>query len=70
MSAPKGTPPEIVAHLNAELRLVLESPAVKTRLAELGATARGSTPQAYGELVATELAKWTAVIRAANLSAS
>lgn len=70
MSAPKGTPPEIVSHLNAELQQVLASPAVKTRLAELGATARGSTAQAYGELVAAELAKWTAVIRAANLSAN
>lgn len=70
MSAPRGTPPEIVSHLNAELQLVLADQAVKDRLAQLGATARGSTVQAYGALVSAELAKWTAVIRAANLSAN
>jgi tripartite-type tricarboxylate transporter receptor subunit TctC len=70
MSAPKGTPPEIVNHLNAELQHVLADQALKDRLTQLGATARGSTVQAYGELVSTELAKWTAVIRAANLSAN
>jgi tripartite-type tricarboxylate transporter receptor subunit TctC len=70
MSAPKGTPPEIIGHLNAELQQVLADQAVKDRLAQLGATARGSTVQAYGELVVAELAKWTAVIRAADLSAS
>jgi len=70
MSAPRGTPPEIVAQLNAELQLALAEPALKERLAQLGATARGSGVAAYGELVSRELAKWTAVIRAANLSAN
>ncbi|MDB5414628.1 MAG: tripartite tricarboxylate transporter substrate binding protein [Rubritepida sp.] len=70
MSAPRGTPPDIIAHLNAELQVVLALPELKARLEQLGATARGSTVQAYGELVSTELTKWTAVIRAANLSAN
>lgn len=69
MCAPRGTPPVVVAGLNAALQTVLNDPGVTNRLQTLGATARGSTPEAFGGLIATELTKWTAVIRAANLSA-
>lgn len=69
VSAPRGTPPALIAQLNAALQQVLAEPEVVSRLATLGATARGSTVEAFGALTASELAKWTAVIRAANLSA-
>lgn len=69
VSAPRGTPPALITQLNAALQQVLAEPEVVSRLATLGATARGSTVEAFGALTTSELAKWTAVIRAANLSA-
>jgi tripartite-type tricarboxylate transporter receptor subunit TctC len=40
--APRGTPPDIVAQLNAELRKVLSEPEVQTRLRDLGYEPAGS----------------------------
>lgn len=70
LSAPRGTPAAIIARLNAAVQSVLTEAEVRGRLQTLGATARGSTPEAFGALVASELEKWTAVIRAANLTAN
>lgn len=69
LSAPRATPPAIVAQLNAAVRAVLAESELRGRLQQLGANARGSTQEEFGALVAAELTKWTAVIRAANLTA-
>jgi tripartite-type tricarboxylate transporter receptor subunit TctC len=36
VGVPKGTPPEIIAHLNHEINAGLANPTIKSRLAELG----------------------------------
>ena len=43
--APKGTPPEVIATLNAALREVLDTPELKKRALELGIEAKASTPE-------------------------
>ena len=61
------TPPEIVAKLNADAVGALNTPAVKQRYAQLGATVVGST---QGELAAhlkAEMDRWGPVIRAAGI---
>ena len=42
--APKGTPREIVARLNAEIAKVLAAPDVRSRLAEIDLTAASGSP--------------------------
>jgi tripartite-type tricarboxylate transporter receptor subunit TctC len=58
-----GTPPEIVARLQAEVGRVLRLPDVRERLAALGAEPVGSTPEEFGAFVRAENARWGRVIR-------
>jgi tripartite-type tricarboxylate transporter receptor subunit TctC len=66
--APAGTPPAIVAKLNAALRESLAAPETRQRLANFGAEAKIGTPEAFGKLIADELALWQGVIRDANIA--
>ncbi|WP_374301424.1 Bug family tripartite tricarboxylate transporter substrate binding protein [Ferrovibrio sp.] len=66
--APKGTPKDIVAKLNATVQQALARPEVKTRLEEVvGGDAQGSTPEEMKAMVAREAARWTDVIKKANI---
>ena len=69
VSAPKNTPPEIVAKLNNEINAGLADPKMKARLAEMGAWPIPGAPADYGKLIAIEIEKWAKVIRAANIKA-
>ncbi|MDX3929337.1 MAG: tripartite tricarboxylate transporter substrate binding protein [Shinella sp.] len=65
--APAGTPEDAIARLNAAANKALQDPAVAERMKEFSATIVGSTPQELGEHVKAELAKWTPVVRDANI---
>ncbi len=65
--APAGTPPEIVARLNAALQRVLQRPEVKERFNTLGVSALGGTPEEFGAFIRDDFAKWTKVIKDANI---
>jgi tripartite-type tricarboxylate transporter receptor subunit TctC len=67
--APKGTPPAVVARMNAVSNEVLADPAVKRRLAEMGATTLGGTPQQLADHLAAETEKWARVVRDARIAA-
>ncbi|MDB5558230.1 MAG: hypothetical protein JWQ36_1164 [Enterovirga sp.] len=69
--APKGTPPAIVERLNAAARAALANEGTRKRLLELGAELpdeAGRSPQALGQLVASEIEKWVPVIRKAGVT--
>jgi len=61
--APAGTPPEIVARLNAEIVRILRDPAVAGPLVAGGFEIVGSTSAQYGERIRTELAKYADIVR-------
>ncbi|MBV7483111.1 tripartite tricarboxylate transporter substrate binding protein [Bordetella sp. BOR01] len=61
--APAGTPAERIAKLNAAVRKVLQEPAVRERLADMGAVPAGTTPEAFGQLIRDERAKWGKIIQ-------
>lgn len=65
--APAGTPKAIVARLNRETGTVLLLPDLRAKLAGIGIEVAGSTPEALGAEVASEIAKWTKVIKNANI---
>jgi tripartite-type tricarboxylate transporter receptor subunit TctC len=52
--APKGTSPEIVRSLNEKLQAVFDDPAVKQKLAELGAEPVGGSVQSFSERVRSD----------------
>ncbi|MCW0235141.1 MAG: tripartite tricarboxylate transporter substrate binding protein [Ferrovibrio sp.] len=66
--APKGTPREIIMKLNGAVQQALARPEVKTRIEEIvGGDVQGSTPEAMKTMVASEAARWTDVIKKANI---
>src|SRR5688572_11234973 len=65
--APAGTPPPIIARLNAEALRALKTDEMRERLAVDGAEPQGSTPEEFGALIKSELDKWTRVTRAAGI---
>src|SRR5690606_24715297 len=67
--APRGTPPEVVQKLNAELAKILGRPEVRQRLLELGHEPAGGTPTELGEFAKSERRKWEPLIAKAGLKA-
>ena len=68
MSAPKGTPPEIVDTLNKAVNEALKDPKLLARFAELGGIPKPLTPDGYGKLIADETEKWRKVVEFAGVS--
>jgi tripartite-type tricarboxylate transporter receptor subunit TctC len=67
--APAGTPGDVLARLNAEVKRALAQPDVKQRYADLGMTADDSTPAGLDAYIKSEIAKWTKVIKDADIRA-
>jgi len=65
--APAGTPPEIVARLNTAANNAMKDATVMDRMKEFSATIVGSTPEELATHVKAELAKWTPVVKNANV---
>ncbi|HEY7664626.1 MAG TPA: tripartite tricarboxylate transporter substrate-binding protein [Xanthobacteraceae bacterium] len=67
---PKGTPPDVVAKLNAAVVDTLADPTVRKRLTELGhviATREEQTPEGLAAFHKAEIEKWWPIIKAANI---
>ena len=70
--APKGTPPQILATLNNAVRTALKDPEFLKRQQSLGVqivTDDRLTPEGHQRLMASEIAKWTKIIKAAGIYA-
>jgi tripartite-type tricarboxylate transporter receptor subunit TctC len=65
--APRGVPPEVIAKLNKTINESLAEEVVQKRLTTAGVVVRGSTPQAFGEHMAREFARWNAVREVAGI---
>jgi len=67
--APAGTPKEIVARLNAEIRKALADPDVREKLRDQGLTIRGSTPEELGSATREQLARYAKLFKEAGIKA-
>jgi tripartite-type tricarboxylate transporter receptor subunit TctC len=67
IAAPAKTPPAIIDRLNKEIHAALAAPAVKSKLLELGVTARGGTPGDLKTLLTSDIQKWRGVIEQAKI---
>jgi tripartite-type tricarboxylate transporter receptor subunit TctC len=63
MLAPAGTPKEVVAKLNAEMKKALELPEIKERFAAQGFAAAWSSPEQYAAFIDNEVEKWARVVK-------
>jgi tripartite-type tricarboxylate transporter receptor subunit TctC len=67
--APANTPADVVGTLNAELRMIIDNPETKARIAALGFEAFSSTPAELDEFAKVQLVKWTKMIKEAGIEA-
>jgi tripartite-type tricarboxylate transporter receptor subunit TctC len=65
--APAGTPKPIVDKLSAEIRKILATPAVNSRLTGMGLRTVGSTPEELAAVLVNDLPKWTKIVKDANI---
>jgi len=65
--APAGTPHAVLAKLNAAALKALADDDTKKRFADLGMTNGGSSPEELDAYIKSEIAKWSKVIKDANI---
>jgi len=65
--APAKTPPAVIARLQKEVARVVQTAEVKERFAQMGLEPVGGSSEELGQRVANDIAKWTAVAKAANI---
>jgi tripartite-type tricarboxylate transporter receptor subunit TctC len=65
--APAGTSSDIINRVSAELRKVVEDPAVRDRLSPMGFETRSSSPAQVAETVKVDLALWKQIVKDAGI---
>jgi tripartite-type tricarboxylate transporter receptor subunit TctC len=67
--APAGTPAAVVRRVRDEVVRVVKLPEVRERFAAMGIDPVANTPEEFRRIMAADIAKWTAVAKAANIKA-
>jgi len=67
IAAPPGTPKDVVAKLNAAFVEALATPEIRQRLIDNSFEVIGNSPEAADAYLQKELARWGAIVRAANV---
>lgn len=65
--APKGTPPEIVARMQAEIDKALKSPMIDAAWKKNGSPVPNLASEAFGRFVAAEVERWGKVVKEAQV---
>lgn len=68
--APAGTPPDIIAKLNAAFTKALKDPAVVEKIATLGVEPAPTSPEDFAKFIASESAKWGKLVSEAGIKAN
>jgi tripartite-type tricarboxylate transporter receptor subunit TctC len=66
-AAPARTPRPIIQRLHGEVVKIAQNPKMKARLAAQGLELVGSSPEEFDAFIRAELAKWSAVLKAAGV---
>jgi tripartite-type tricarboxylate transporter receptor subunit TctC len=69
IAAPAGTPPAIIARLNAEVATFLGLPETRKRFTDEGAEVDIKSPEELRRMIPADIAKWTQVAKAAGMRA-
>ena len=66
--APSGTPQEILAWLHRETTAILRATSIKERLAGDGLEVVANSPEEFAALIKADIAKWTKLVKAIEMS--
>jgi len=67
--APAGTPPAVIAKLNAEVVKALNTQEVRDKFKQNGIDPVSSTPEQFGNLIQSEITRWREVVKASGAKA-
>lgn len=65
--APAKTPPAVIARLNKEVAIALQTADMRQRLDENGAQPAGNTPAEFAQLVESDSKRWASVVKVAKI---
>ena len=68
VGAPAGTPPEIIRRVNTLLVNELKTPNMRDQMIKRGAIVSANTPEEFSAFLKAEIARWTKVAKAGNIS--
>jgi len=63
LMAPKGTPPDIVRRLNAEVVKIVSKPEVRDEWAKQGAVAMTMSPDEFARYMSEDIVKWERIVK-------
>ena len=61
--APAGVPKDIVVRLNTEFNKALQTADVKKKLSDQGADVLGGSPEQFGALIKSDIARWAPIVK-------
>ena len=67
--APAGTPATTVAQVNQDIQQMLALPAIRARLADIGAEPMAATPDQFAAQVRADLERWGRLVREMGITA-
>ena len=70
LAAPKGTPAAVLDRLSKEVRTAVADAAVQKRLIDIGVEPFSSSPGEFKAFVASELTKWSSIIKEAGITSN
>lgn len=65
---PKNTPEAIVSRMNVAMNRALQKPEVREQLTRIGAEVSGGTQAEFATFLASEIKRWDATVREANIT--
>jgi tripartite-type tricarboxylate transporter receptor subunit TctC len=68
VGAPAGTPPDIIRRVNTLLVNELKTPNMREQMIKRGAIVSANTPEEFSAFLKSEIAKWTKIAKAGNIS--
>ena len=66
---PSGTPRDVVHKISADMNKVLQSPEVKQRMADIGLSPVGNTPEQFDAYIRAEIPKWAKAVKNSGATA-
>ncbi len=68
VGAPAGTPAEVIRRVNTLLVTELKTPAMREQMIKRGALVSANSPEEFSTFIRAEIAKWTKIAKAGNIS--